>query len=309
MTLRVGVAGIPGAWSTEHLRQALERLGCETVTFLPADCIVELPAGAVRHGGADLGDLHAVVVKKLGATTDPMAPSRVHLLHHLEARGVRVFSPAAAIAEVQDRYRMTGRLSQANIPIPRTIVTENIQEAAAAIRRWRRAVVKPLFTSKGSGMLMLSGEATLRLTLRRWQREWRMPFYVQEYVPHGGRDIGVVVLAGEVLGAYYRVARRDAWLTTTTAGGHYEPCVVTPGMRDLAIRAAEVFGLTFTCVDLVESAGGYLTYEVSAFGGFGGLWRTQGIDAAERYAEYVVRTLGGRTPDERTGIDSPYVPA
>ncbi len=309
MTLRVGVAGIPGAWSTEHLRQALEKCGCETLTFRASDCVVELPGGAVRHDGVDLGDLDAVVVKKLGATTDPAAPSRAHLLMQLEARGVRVFSPAAAIAEVQDRYRMTWCLSQAEIPIPRTIVTESVQEAVAAIRRWNRAVVKPLFTSKGSGMLMLSSETTLRLTLRRWQREWHMPFYVQEYVRHGGRDIGVVVLAGQVLGAYYRVAREDAWLTTTAAGGHYEPCPVTPEMRELAIRAADVFGLTFTCVDLVEGPEGYLAYEVSAFGGFGGLWRTQGIDAAERYAEHVVRTLGGRTPDERTGSDSSRVSA
>lgn len=111
MTLRVGVAGIPGAWSTEHLRQALEQCGCETLVFSAADCAVELPGGAVRHAGVDLGDLDAVVVKKLGSTTDPMAPSRVHLLIQLEARGVRVFSPAPAVAEVQDRYRMTERLS------------------------------------------------------------------------------------------------------------------------------------------------------------------------------------------------------
>jgi len=309
VTLRVGVAGIPGTWSTEHLRRALEQCGCDTLVFSAADCVVEMRSGAVRHAGVDLGELDAVVVKKLGSTTDPMAPSRVHLLIQLEARGVRVFSPAAAIAEVQDRYRMTGRLSHAGIPLPATIVTESVAEAAAAIRRWGRAVVKPLFTSKGSGMLMLAGGAPLRLALRRWQRQWRMPFYVQEYVPHAGRDIGVVVLAREVLGAYYRVARRDAWLTTTAAGGHYEACPVTPVMRELAVRAADVFGLTFTCVDLVEGPHGYLAYEVSAFGSFGGLWRTQGIDAAQRYAEHVVHTLRERTPDERTGIDHPRVPA
>jgi len=309
VTLRVGVAGIPGAWSTEHLRLALERCGCDAFAFAASDCVVELPDGAVRHDGVDLGGVDAVVVKKLGVTTDPMAPSRVHLLSQLEARGVRVFSPAAAIESVQDRYRMTERLSQGGIPIPRTVVTESVHAAAATVRRWGRAVVKPLFTSKGNGMLMLGAQGPIRLMLRRWQREWKMPFYVQEYVPHAGRDIGVIVLAGEVLGAYYRVAERDVWLTTTAAGGHYEPCVVTAEMAQLAVRAADLFGLTFTGVDLVEGPTGYLMYEVSAFGGFGGLWRTQGIDAAQRYAEHVVRVLTGRSPDERAGIDPSRVSA
>ena len=216
-----------------------------------------------------------------------------------------VFSPARAIADAQDRYRMTQRLSQGGIPIPRTVVAETAEDAAEAVRRWGRAVVKPLFTSKGTGMLVLTADAPLRMALRRWQREWRMPFYVQEYVPHAGRDIGVAVLAGRVLGAYYRVARRDTWLTTTSAGGHYETCPVTPEIERLALRAADVFGLTFTGVDLVEGPDGYLAYEVSAFGGFGGLWRTQGIDAARLYAEHVVGVVAGRPPHDRAGIGSP----
>jgi len=73
----------------------------------------------------------------------------------------------------------------------------------------------------------------------------------------------------------------------------------------LALRAADVFGLTFTGVDLVEGPDGYLTYEVSAFGGFGGLWHTQGIDAARLYAEHVVGVVTGRPPHDRTGIGSP----
>jgi len=305
VSLRVGVCGIPGKWSTEQLRIALEACGCEPVVFAAAECAIDLPPGAVWHRGADLGQLDAVIVKKLGSTTDPLAPSRVHVLRQLEIRGVAVFSPARAIADAQDRYRMTQRLSEGNIPIPRTIVAETAEEAEEAVRRWGRAVIKPLFTSKGKGMVVLTADAPLGTALRQWQREWRMPFYVQEYVPHAGRDLGVAVLAGRVLGAYYRVARQDTWLTTTSAGGYYETCPVTPEIERLALRAAEVFGLTFTGVDLVEGPDGYLAYEVSAFGGFGGLWRTQGIDAARLYAEHVVGVVTARPPHDRAGIGSP----
>jgi len=309
VTLRVAVVGVPGAWSTERLRDALAARGADAMTVDPAACTVDLTEGTVTFEGTDLGTLDGVVVKKLGSTSDPLMPSRVQILHQLEHRGVRVFSRACAIAEVNDRYRMTQRLGQSGIPIPRTIVADSVWAADLVIREWGRVVVKPLFTSKGRGMLLLHAGKPYRLALRRWQRTWRMPFYLQEFVPHAGRDIGAVVLNGHVLGAYYRVAGPGTWLTTTAAGGAYEACEVTPEMARLAVRAADVFGLEFTGVDLVETPGGYLVYEVSAFGGFAGLWRSQGIDAAKAYAEYVVHALTGSAQHGRAGVGSPHVSA
>jgi len=309
MTLRVAVAGVPGAWSTERLRDALAACGADAVVVDTAACTVDLSGGGVLFDGEDIGALDAVVVKKLGRTTDPLTPSRVQVLYQLEHRGVRVFSRPRAIADANDRYRMTQRLGQSGIPIPRTTVAESVWAADPVIREYGRVVVKPLFTSKGRGMLLLDRGRPYRLALRRWQAAWRMPFYIQEFVPHAGRDIGAVVLNGRVLGAYYRVAARGRWLTTTTAGGAYEPCEVTPEMARLAVRAADVFGLEFTGVDLVETPGGYLVYEVSAFGGFAGLWRSQGIDAAKAYAEYVVHALTERAKHGRAGVGTPHVSA
>lgn len=309
MTLRIAVAGVPGAWSTERLRDALAARGADVLVVDVAACAVDLAAGTVTFDGLDLGTLDGLIVKKLGATTDPLMPSRVQVLHQLEHRGVRVFSRARAIAEVNDRYRMTQRLGQSGVPIPRTVVAESLWAADLVIREWGRVVLKPLFTSKGRGMLLLHAGKPYRLALRRWQRTWRMPFYLQEFVPHAGRDIGAVVLNGRVLGAYYRVAGRGTWLTTTTAGGSYEPCDVTPEMARLAVQAADVFGLEFTGVDLVETPGGYLVYEVSAFGGFAGLWKSQGIDAAAAYADYVVHALAESRQHGRAEVGSPHLSA
>jgi len=288
---RVAVAGIPGAWSTERLERALEGAGAETFTFSLGDCTFSLTEGTVLLGDQDLGTLDGLVVKKLGRSGEAAAPSRVQLLQQLEFRGVRVFSPADGIREVNDRYQMTQRLAQVGLPLPRTVVTESVEAATDVVEDWGRVVVKPLYTSKGRGMLLLAREEACRLKLKQWQRQWQTPFYLQEYVLHPGRDIGVTVLGGETPGAYYRVAHPGTWLTTTSANGHYEPCELTPEIRRLACAAAELFGLDFTVVDLVESRGGYLIYEVSAFGGFAGLWQAHGIDAAKLYADHVVRTL------------------
>jgi ribosomal protein S6--L-glutamate ligase len=302
MTPRIGVAGIPGAWSTDRLTAALTERGARAFAFDLQSCSFDLGDGSVRLDGKDLCRLDAVVVKKLGSTTDPLTPHRVQMLRQMEFRGVRVFSPADAVAEVNDRYRMTQRLRLAGIPMPRTIVTEDIDLAAEVIEDWGRAVLKPIFTSKGLGMLLLRGDAAHRHKLRRWKQRWMMPFYLQEFVPQRDRDLGVMVLNGAVLGAYYRVGRGDSWLTTTSAGGRYAPCPVTPEMSAVALDAARVFRLDFTGVDLVQTPAGFLVYEVSAFGGFAGLHRTGGPDAAAAYADHVLDALaaGGRDEPART---------
>jgi ribosomal protein S6--L-glutamate ligase len=140
-------------------------------------------------------------------------------------------------------------------------------------------------------MMLLSRGAAPRLALRRFRQEGHGMMYLQEFVPAAGRDAAIAVLGGRVIGAYYRVAGSGEWQTTTAAGGHYEPFSPNEAAADLALRAAAVFGLDFTTVDMVETDGGWLIYEVSAFGGFSGLRKALGIDAATLYAQHVLERL------------------
>lgn len=147
--MRVGVAGIPGAWSTEQVRAAPARRHQDSFGFDLAECSYDMATGAVSWEGTDLGRLDGVVVKKLGSTTDPLTLPRVHLLQQLEFRGVRVFSPARAIADVQDRLRMSQVLAQGGLPLPRTVVTESVTTAADVVECWGKAIVKLSIPRRG----------------------------------------------------------------------------------------------------------------------------------------------------------------
>jgi tetrahydromethanopterin:alpha-L-glutamate ligase len=287
----IAVAGIPGARSSESLAEALRAQGAESHVLPLWECMHDVAQRQVFWRGQDLATLAAVVVKKLGDVTDPLVADRLEILKQLEAAGVLVISSPRSIEMAVDRYRMTALLARAGAPIPRTVVTESLDEAEAAVEAWGRAVLKPLFTSKGRGMVLLSSLAPSRLELRRFQREGHGPFYLQEFVPSGGRDVAVAVLGGQVLGAYYRVSEGDEWMTTTAAGGHYEPCDLPGAAAAVALSAARLFDLDFTSVDLVETDAGWLVYEVSAFGGFSGLREALGVDAASLYAQHVIRRL------------------
>jgi ribosomal protein S6--L-glutamate ligase len=295
--MKLAVVGQPGAWSTERLAAAIRDRGAETVVVDLAACALSLPDGALLSGGTPLAGVDGAVVKKIGDTADGwVVRERIAMLRHLEASGVPVLSAPDRLEVAVNRYRMTTELVRAGVPSPDTIVTEDIGAAAAAVERLGAAVLKPLFTSKGRGMQRLEPASDLESKLVAHQQHGFGPFYLQRFVLHPGRDLGVAVLDGRVLGAYWRVAGAGAWQTTILSGGRYESAAPPAEALDIALRAARHFGLLFTGVDLMETPeGGFTVLEVSAFGGFRGL-QVCGVEAAPLVAEAVLERIGHRVP-------------
>jgi ribosomal protein S6--L-glutamate ligase len=292
----IAVVGPPGGWSTERLAAALRAAGADAGVVDLGACAVRLPAAGVWHAGRRL-EAEAAVVKKIGdAAGGWVVRERLQILRHLEASGVPVWSPVDRLEVAVDRYRMTLELVRAGLPVPETVVTEDVREAAAAVERFGAAVLKPLFTSKGRGMLRLDPALDLPRILERHRAESAGPFYLQRFVKHPGRDLGVAVLDGRCVGAYWRLAGHGQWMTTVLAGGRYAPADPPAEALALAERAARHFGLLFTGVDLVETDGGFTVLEVSAFGGFRGLLDACGVDGAALVAGAVLGRLATAAP-------------
>jgi tetrahydromethanopterin:alpha-L-glutamate ligase len=292
--VNIAVVGQPSAWSTERLADALRAAGARVGVVDLAACSLRLPDRRLFHRGEPLEKLDGAVVKKLGDTADGWGvQERIGMLRHLEASGVPVLSAPDRLHVAVNRYRMTCELVRAGLPVPETTVTEDLDEAAAAVERFGSAVLKPLFTSKGRGMRRLEPSRELRSQLESHRDDGLGPFYLQRFVKHPGRDLGVAVLDGRCIGAYWRVAAVDHWMTTILSGGRYEKADLDPETEAIAVRAARHFGLVFTGVDLIEDTDGrFNVLEVSAFGGFRGLLNGCGIDAAPMLADLVLRQIG-----------------
>jgi ribosomal protein S6--L-glutamate ligase len=291
--VNVAVVGQPGAWSTERLADALRAASATASVIDLAACSLRLPDRRLFHRGEPLEKLDGAVVKKLGDTADGWSvQERVGMLRHLEASGVPVLSAPDRLHVAVNRYRMTCELVRAGLPVPQTTITEDVDEAAAAVERFGSAVLKPLFTSKGRGMRRLEPSRDLEAQLESHREDGLGPFYLQRFVKHPGRDLGVAVLDGRCIGAYWRVAAADHWMTTILSGGRYEKADLDPETEAIAVRAARHFGLVFTGVDLIEDPNGHFNVlEVSAFGGFRGLLNGCGVDAAPMLASLVLRQI------------------
>ncbi|MDJ0741484.1 MAG: GAK system ATP-grasp enzyme [Gammaproteobacteria bacterium] len=292
--VRIGVVGIPGKWSTEVLADAVEKRTGFRLIIDMAQVELDLAERRLWFDGADLCALDGLMVKKISASYSPNTLDRLELLRVAAHAGVRVFSGVENMLRLVDRLSCTVTLRNAGIPMPDTVVTEDVDHAVATVARYGSAVFKPLFSTKARGMCVVdagAGDAQVRDAVERFRRVNPM-LYIQRKIALFGHDLGLVFLGGDYLGTYARVAQGDSWNTTIHSGGRYAAFSPPPAIVDLAQRAQAPFGMDFTTVDVAETADGPVVFEVSAFGGFRGALEGAGVDAAAAYTDYALARVG-----------------
>lgn len=288
MTKRIGVIGTPGKWSTETLADAFAaRTGHRQVIDM-GRAMLDLSEGRLMCDGVDLCQLDGLVLKKVAETYTPDALDRLEMLRVAEAAGVKVFSPAEKVIRLMDRLACTVTLRTADIPMPATVITEDMSAARAALDRFGAAVFKPLFSTKARGMILLqAGAPDAEAQIAAFKSD-NPVMYVQQKADLSGEDLGMVFLNGDYVCTYARVSQTDSWNTTIHSGGTYAPFAPSPQLIDLGRRAQAPFDLTFTTVDIALTPDGPIVFEVSAFGGYSGAQKGCGIDAAALVADHVV---------------------
>ncbi len=292
-SLRIGVVGVPGKWSSERLADAIaERTGFRLLVDM-SEVAIDLDRRRATLKGIELRELDALIVKKVDRSYGWSNLDRLEMLRFLQGMGVRIFSRPERLMRLIDRLSCTVTLRTAGIPMPETIVTERADVAAEAVMAFEGAVLKPLYSTKARGMRLIeptSFERVMEQT-NAFQAEGNPVIYVQRRIELPDRDYGVAFVGGKYLGTYARVRAKGAWDTTTMAGGHYAQHQPSPQIIEMAQHAQALFDLDFAAVDVAETRHGTYVFEVSAFGGFRGLSEGAGIDAAAHIADHVIEVL------------------
>ncbi len=294
---KIAVVGIPGKWSTETLADAIEqRTGFRLVIDMN-NVSLDLSNNQLSYLDADkkinLCDLDGLIIKKISAEYNPNTLDRLELLLIAQSQGVKIFSSPERIMRLIDRLSCTVMLRKAGLPMPDTLVTENINEAVETVKKFSSAVFKPLFSTKARGMVVIDADspaAQIRSEIEQFQAENQM-MYIQRKVNLPGQDLGLVFLGGKYLGTYARVNQSGTWNTTINSGGRYASFTPSEEIISIAQQAQDLFAMDFTTVDIAETDNGPIVFEVSAFGGFQGALDGMGIKAAELYAEYVLHKI------------------
>ena len=109
--------------------------------------------------------------------------------------------------------------------------------------------------------------------------------YLQEFIPHEGFDLRLLVLGERVLAARRR--NPNDWRTNVSRGARMEPVDPPPRLVEMALRAADAVGAPLAGVDLLPARGGKVyVLEVNAVPGWRALARTLNVDVAALVLEY-----------------------
>ncbi|MFC8917628.1 RimK family alpha-L-glutamate ligase [Streptomyces sp. NPDC057116] len=177
----------------------------------------------------------------------------VTLLRHLRRMGAVLLNPVDAHLACRNKFQQLQELALAGLPVPDTLSYTNAPlEGVLHSPRFRApCVVKAVRGSKG-GQVFLAPD-TRMLHDVRGSLALHVPLLFQEYVAGShGRDLRVVVVDGEPVGAETRTARDGALTSNLATGGRATLCAGEyPEAEELAVRAARALGLAIAGVDLL----------------------------------------------------------
>ena len=112
---------------------------------------------------------------------------------------------------------------------------------------------------------------------------------VQEYVDTGGKDIRVIIVGDEVVGAMERTAEKGDIRSNVHAGGVGTPIEITSETELLAIRAAKVIGADICAVDILMGHKGPMVLEINLSPGLQGITKYTKINVAEKIAKFLYK--------------------
>lgn len=290
--LNIGVIGIRGAWSTEALSNQLKGKGVGGAIIELDEISYDLGSASFSHPEHDLNSFDGLILKKMGKQYSSNLLDQLELLELLERRGMRFFSSPARVRQMISRLACTIRLWESEIPMPPTLITEDVEAAMHWVEENGPAVLKPLYSTKARGMVLLDNATQTKKAVHNLCATGEKIIYLQKKLDLSGADYGLVFLGGEFIGAYSRVGDGSSWHTTTRQGGKYAAFEPEPEMIAMAARAQEPFGLDFTCVDVANTVEqGAVVFEVSAFGAYRGLFESAGVDASDMLTDYAIEKL------------------
>ncbi|MFP3168175.1 MAG: RimK family alpha-L-glutamate ligase [Thermoproteus sp.] len=226
-----------------------------------------------------------VVIRGIGFLLDSNTMiRRVTTLEILEEEGATAINPVRGLMASRDKLMSLYILRRAKIPVPPTVVTEDLFYAYNATKALETVVVKPIQGSRGFGAMLFS-DPDLAFQVMRTLLISRNPLYIQKYVEKPNRDIRVIVVDGRAIGCMYRIS--NMWKTNIAQGARAEPCSLSPELEDIAVRATKALGLVYAGIDIGEAKDGYVVFEVNASPDWRGFKSSTGINPAQHIAEYI----------------------
>ena len=290
--MKIGIATRDrNSWSSTQLREALAKHNIPHLCFSFPQLVARAGYKPYINVGntSILEELDALLIRPIGRGSLEEIVFRMDMLYRLQRLGLYVINPPEAIEHCVDKYDLLAILEDNGIPVPRTAITENVDEALKAFNELGGdVVVKPIFGSRGIGSTRVK-DPEIASTIFRAITFYHGVIYLQEFVHHCFSDIRAFVVGDRVVAAMRRLA--NSWKTNYSQGARPEPLRLDRTMEEMAIKSAKLIECKIAGVDILESPRGPLVVEVNSQPGWRGLQSVTRVNIADEIVDFVLSEL------------------
>jgi ribosomal protein S6--L-glutamate ligase len=282
------------AYTNKRLATCLESRGHKVHLARPFDCMIQLEdeQGEIKAPGASLSQAEIVLLRcaVLRHRVTPIRYLETVVASQLKLGGAICINDPQAKMVARDKLLTLQTLNQHGLPIPKTYFAWDAGSAERIIKNKldMPIIMKTTEGTWGIGTMQADSLASARSILDTMQWGMQRAVILQEYVQEAqGRDIRVLVIGHEAVGAIRKVARAGEFRANAHREARSEKFDLPPAYADLAVKATRVMGLEMAGVDLLESQRGPLVLEVNSCPGIKALEAQTGLDVALHMAQYL----------------------
>ena len=223
----------------------------------------------------------------------------VKLARMMEKAGFRVFNSADAIMRCDDKAWTNISLAGAGIKMPKTFVSPltyfedglDGEEFAANVESQipYPVVVKECMGSFGEQVCLAHNRSEL---LRIIRSKGRTPFIVQEFIKTSqGRDLRIYVAGGKARATIMRFNNKD-FRANYVDGADMKAFSPTKSQEKMAVRVAELLGLTFGGIDILFGENDEPVFcEANSNAHFKKLYTVTGVNMAEEIIKCIAEKI------------------
>ncbi|MBL4663564.1 MAG: RimK family alpha-L-glutamate ligase [Flavobacteriaceae bacterium] len=254
----------------------------------PSYCTMAIEDGkSVLYYYNELVDDLDAVIPRIGASNTYFGSS---LVRHFQSMGVFCVVEAEPILQSRNKWTCFQILSEANIPIPKTILG-NGPDIEAMLSKFGTppVIIKILQGTHGQGVILAETYTSAFSTIETLQTS-KVRFIIQEFIEESnGADLRVIVIDGVVVAAMKRQSKEGEFRSNLHRGGSSNVINLSHQEENLALQTAKALRLGVCGVDILQSANGPLILEANSTPGLEGIETTTGVNISEKIIRYIER--------------------
>jgi glutamate--LysW ligase ArgX len=208
-----------------------------------------------------------------------------------ESMGIQTMNNSSSILISGDKVLTLSKLKALNISVPETYIAFSSEAVLKAGEKIGFPLVdKPPIGSWGRLVTLVKDLQVLKSIVEHREMlpsQSVKTHIIQKYIKDSRKDIRVLTLPNQIIGAVVRRPDNREWRSNVALGGITEPYRLDSDLEELTYKVAEVIGGEFIAVDVFQEDGRYLVNEVNGVPEFKGFMAATKINIPEILTHYI----------------------